>query len=89
MAIADWSIEYIVVRRIAGGDFETVAFCNPGQGCKTVGEANEVLKLLQKADIALGEQRIASFTVHPVAIHKDFGSFELELPGEDPNAEDH
>jgi hypothetical protein len=83
MAIADWSIEYIVVRRVPGGEFETVAFSNPGQGCKTVGEANEVLKMLQRADIALGEQRVASFTVQPVAIHKGFGTFELELPNGD------
>lgn len=84
----DWRIEYVIVRIFGPSDFETVSFANPGKGFSNIKDAVEVLNKMRKASADVGSDPPAKFDLHVVTFHKEYGTFELELPGDD-SGEDH
>lgn len=85
----DWRLEYIIVGNFGDNDFETVSFSAPGKGFATISDANDVLKRLRKASADIGADPPAQYDIHVVTFHKDYGTFELEMPGQEGEDEDH
>lgn len=86
--VDDWCIEYVIVRDFGDNDYETVSMSMPGQGFSSISDANEVLKKMRKASADVGADPPAKFDIHVIAVNKNYGTIELEMPGDD-SGEDH
>lgn len=74
-----WKIRYDIMRRLPGAEFQSVCMHPSDEmGFETIGEANDVLKMLEAADGTLGTSAPTRYDIWPMAVHEDFGKMTFD-----------
>lgn len=85
--MSKWSVRYDIMRRSPGERPDWASCCCFGEqlGFSTVGEANDMLKLIRQAAGELDLHQ--TYDVWPFAVHEDHGTMNFNLTGEEDDGD--